>query len=215
MIQIAPSILSCDFTKLGEEIRAVEHAGADAIHIDVMDGQFVPNISIGVPIVKAVRSVTTLPLDCHLMINTPERMIAAFATADADWISVHVEACDLVTVLPAIRKLGCKAGAVINPSTPLAQLLPHVALADYILVMSVNPGFAGQSLIPECIEKARELSAYLTQHRLNIPIQIDGGITITNAAQAKAAGASILVAASAIFQSGDYQKAITTLRAGC
>ncbi len=212
MIQIVPSILSCDFSKLGEEIRAVEAAGADAIHIDVMDGQFVPNISIGIPIVKAVRRVTSLPLDCHLMIKTPEHMIKAFAAAGANWISVHAEACDLSTVLPAIRALGCRAGAVINPDTPAASLVPHLQHADYVLIMSVHPGFSGQPLIPECIDKVRLLVTQLQAQQRNIPIQIDGGITLQNVAHAAHAGASIIVAASAIFQSTDYRQAIAHLR---
>ncbi|MBI4365270.1 MAG: ribulose-phosphate 3-epimerase [Deltaproteobacteria bacterium] len=212
MTLVAPSILSADFTRLGEEIRAVEIAGADLIHVDVMDGHFVPNISIGTPIVAAVRSITTLPIDCHLMISNPADYIAPFAKAGANWISVHVEACDLAHVLPAIRALGCKAGAVINPPTPLDRLLPSVELADYILVMSVNPGFAGQRCIPKCLEKVRALKRRFDEHKLTIPIQIDGGITPTNAGAARTAGASIIVAASAIFQSDDYGKAIAALR---
>ncbi len=212
MTKIFPSILSADFLRLGDEIRAVEAAGADGIHIDVMDGHFVPNISIGVPIVAAVRKCTALPLDCHLMISNPAQYIDAFAKAGANWISAHVETCDPTTVLPQIRKAGCLAGLVINPPTPIAGIFPHIHLADYVLVMSVNPGFSGQQLIPECVEKIRTLKKHLRSINANIPIQIDGGITTTNAALAKSAGAEIIVAASAIFQSTDYAGAIRGLR---
>ncbi|MBI2346721.1 MAG: ribulose-phosphate 3-epimerase [Deltaproteobacteria bacterium] len=212
MIQIAPSILAADFARLGEEIRAVEAAGADVIHVDVMDGHFVPNISIGIPIVESLRKITRLPLDCHLMISEPAKYIEPFAKAGADWISVHVEACDLRELLPAIKKLGCRAGAVVNPPTPIDRIFPALPLADYVLVMSVNPGFAGQKLIPECLEKVRALKVECDRRGLKTPIQIDGGITEDNAPAARTAGASILVAGNAIFKSGDYRRTIATLR---
>lgn len=211
-IQIAPSILAADFSRLGDEIRAVEAAGADAIHIDVMDGHFVPNLTIGVPIVASLRKVTQLPFDVHLMVAHPEHFIAPFAKAGANWLSVHVETSDPAQLLPAIKALGCKAGAVLNPETPLERLFPYVALADYFLVMSVHPGFAGQKHLPECVDKVRALKSHLDQHGLSTPIQIDGGITLENVAAAKAAGATIIVAASAIFQGKDYRKAIAALR---
>lgn len=214
MIQIAPSILAADFARLGDEIRAVEAAGADAIHIDVMDGHFVPNLTIGVPIVASIRKVTQLPFDVHLMVAHPEHFIAPFAKAGANWLSVHVETSDLAQLLPAIKALGCKAGAVLNPETPVERLLPYVALADYLLVMSVRPGFAGQKHLSECVDKVRALKAHLDRHGLSTPIQIDGGITLENVAAAKAAGATIIVAASAIFQGKDYRKVIAQLRDG-
>ncbi|MBI4238821.1 MAG: ribulose-phosphate 3-epimerase [Deltaproteobacteria bacterium] len=212
MIQIAPSILACDFARLGEEVRAVEAAGADVIHVDVMDGHFVPNISIGLPVVQSLRPITQLPLDCHLMISDPGRYLAAFAQAGANWISVHAEACDLGTTLSAIRQLGCRAGAVINPETPIDALLPHLATADYLLVMSVNPGFAGQVFLPHCLDKVRQLRAHLQQQSRAIPIQIDGGITLANVSDAVTAGAEIIVAGNTIFKSADYRTTIQQLR---
>jgi len=211
---IAPSILSADFAKLGEEIAAVEKAGADVIHIDVMDGRFVPNITMGPPVVKGIRKTTKLPFDCHLMIENPENFIEDFAKAGADWISVHLETCDLSKLLPAIKELGVKAGAVINPPTPLEDLLPFVELCDFILIMTVNPGFSGQGMIEDCLDKIKTLKKYCADRNLDIPIQIDGGVnleTISKVADADA-DADILVAGSAVFGSNDYAETISKLR---
>ncbi len=212
-IRIAPSILSSDFTKLGDEVRAVQAAGADWIHLDVMDGRFVPNITIGPAVVKALRKVTTLPLDVHLMIVEPERYIADFAEAGADVISVHTEVSPhLHRTLQSIRKLGKKAGVVVNPSTSEESIRYVLGEVDLVLVMSVNPGFGGQSFLPEVLPKVRVIRRMIDDAKLPIDLEIDGGITAITAAQAAAAGARVLVAGNSIFGSGDYASAIAKMR---
>lgn len=212
MKQIAPSILSADFAKLGDEIRAVEEAGADVIHVDIMDGHFVPNLTMGPPLIASIRKTTKLPLDCHLMIEHPEKFIEPFQKAGADWISVHVEACNLRQLLPAIRRLGCKAGAVINPPTPLEKLLPFCEFADYVLVMTVNPGFAGQGLVPGTLEKVSALKKFLTDKKLRAPIEVDGGVKLENISEFAKAGADIFVAGSGIFHTKDYTTTISKMK---
>lgn len=212
-VQIAPSILSADFAALGRDIEAVERGGADLIHVDVMDGHFVPNLTIGPAVVKAVRRVATRPLDVHLMLEEPDRYIETFVHAGASMVSVHVEAVPhLQRTLAFIRKLGAKAGAVLNPSTPAMMLQDVVDDLDFVLVMSVNPGFGGQAFIPHSVEKVRRVREVLDRGGSRAPIEVDGGIDITTAPSVVAAGASILVAGHAIFGSGDPAAATRALR---
>jgi ribulose-phosphate 3-epimerase len=214
-IRIAPSILSADFSRLGEEVAAVERAGADAIHVDVMDGRFVPNLTIGPPVVAALRRVTKLPLDVHLMIVEPERYIDRFREAGADWISVHVEACvHLERTLSQIRESGAKASAVLNPATPLSMLDWVLEDLHMVLLMSVNPGFGGQSYLPQITRKIQELRATLDRRGLDVQIEVDGGVKPANVREIARAGANVLVAGSAIFDEDDYGRAIGALRAG-
>ena len=213
-IQIAPSILSADFSVLGEQIAAVERGGADLIHVDVMDGHFVPNITIGPPVVRAIRRVASRPLDVHLMIEEPDRYIEAFVDAGADMVSVHVEAVPhLHRTICLIKKLGARAGAVLNPSTPAIALQDIAGELDYVLVMSVNPGFGGQTFIPHSVEKLGHVRAVLTEAGSSVPIEIDGGIDERTAPKVVAAGASILVAGQAIFGTPDPERATRELRA--
>ena len=213
-IQIAPSILSADFATLGEQIAAVERGGADLIHVDVMDGHFVPNITIGPPVVRAIRRVASRPLDVHLMIEEPDRYIEAFVDAGADMVSVHVEVVPhLHRTICLIKKLGARAGAVLNPSTPAIALQDIATELDYVLVMSVNPGFGGQAFIPHSVEKVRHVRAVLTEAGASAPIEIDGGIDEETAPKVVAAGATILVAGQAIFGTSDPEQATRALRA--
>jgi ribulose-phosphate 3-epimerase len=201
---IAPSIWSADLTKLGEQVSECEAAGADWLHIDVMDGQFVPNISVGPVVVEAIRRVTTLPLDVHLMIVQPERYLSAFADAGADHLTVHIEACpDLPAVLQKIKGLGKKAGVAFNPETPASAIEAYLAEADIVLPMSVHPGFSGQKFIPETLPKIQQLRAWIDARGLKTEIEVDGGIDGETGTQAHAAGASAFVAASAIFKHRD------------
>ena len=212
-IMIAPSILSADFSRLGEEVRAVEAAGADVIHIDVMDGHFVPNITIGPLIVKALRPITSLPLDVHLMISEADRYLQDFIDAGADWITVHVEACPhLHRTLHYIRSQGKKAGAVLNPATSLSTLEYVLADVDLVMLMSVNPGFGGQSFIESSLEKISRLRAMLDTVNPTAGIEVDGGISPQTIARVAAAGANIFVAGSAVYGSTDYQAVIGEMK---
>ena len=210
---IAPSILSADFSRLGEEIRAVEIAGADVIHIDVMDGHFVPNITIGPLIVAAARRVTDLPLDVHLMIKEPDKYIPSFVAAGADWITVHVETClHLQKTLSSIKEAGKKAGAVLNPATSLTTLDYVLDMVDVVMVMSVNPGFGGQSFIPSSLQKIRRLRALLDQVNPEAGIEVDGGVGPNTIGAIAEAGANIFVAGSAIYGQSDYRAVIAAIK---
>lgn len=214
MIELAPSILSADFTQLGNQIAVVEQAGADIIHVDVMDGHFVPNLTVGPFIVEWVRRVTRLPIDTHLMIEDPDKYIGAFAQAGANMISVHPEATyHLHRTLNYIRQAGCQAGVVLNPATPLTAIEEMLGEVDYVLVMSVNPGFGGQKFITSALDKLRRLRRLIQAHRAPVRIEIDGGVVVENAAEVVAAGAEILVAGSAIFGKPDPAAAVRELRA--
>ena len=210
---IAPSILSADFSKLGDEIKAVEDAGADWIHADVMDGHFVPNITIGPLIVEAVKRVTDLPIDVHLMIENPDNYISAFADAGASHISVQVETCvHLNRTIQHIKDCGADAGIVLNPSTPLASLEWVLEDVDYVLIMSVNPGFGGQAFIPGSLDKIKALRQQIQDRGLSALIEVDGGVNEKTIAEIAAAGADVFVAGSAIFGSKDYNKTIQSFR---
>jgi ribulose-phosphate 3-epimerase len=212
-VLIAPSLLSADFARLGEEMRAVERGGADLIHFDVMDGHFVPNISVGPPVLRSLRKVATVPLDVHLMIDDPDRYIEAFVEAGAARISVHVEVLPhLHRTIQFIKGLGVKAGVAINPATPVSALEEIAADLDHVLVMSVNPGFGGQTFIPHSESKLRAVRQLLTRVGSRAPIEVDGGIDQANAARVVAAGADILVAGQSIFGGGDPEGATRELR---
>lgn len=210
---IAPSILAADFTRLGDEIRRVEDAGADLVHLDVMDGHFVPNISFGIPVVEAVRRVTSLPLDTHLMISHPRRYLAAFRDAGADSVTIHIEVCpDPTDIMDDCRTLGMECGLVANPETPIESLFPYARQASMILIMSVQPGFGGQTFQSASLERIRQMRRWLDRAGSEAPVQVDGGINLDTAPKAVAAGAGVLVAGSAVFGAPDPAAVIRSLR---
>ncbi len=212
MIELAPSILSADFSRLGDAVRVAAEGGASVIHVDVMDGHFVPNITIGPPVVKSLRKVTQLPLDCHLMIENADDYIPAFAEAGADWISVHQEACrHLDRSLHLIKSHNCRAGVVINPATPVDAISEVLDVVDFVLVMSVNPGFGGQKFIPSTLHKMRALAEIRSQRGLSYRIEVDGGVALDTVAEVVRAGGEILVAGNAVFGKGDPKKNVEEL----
>ena len=203
---LAPSILAADFARLGEEIRAAERGGAGVVHVDVMDGHFVPNITVGPPLVKSIRKTTRLPLDCHLMIENADGYLDAFVDAGADWISLHVEAVPhLERAVSHLAKRGVKRGAVLNPATPLSALDEILPELDYVLIMSVNPGFGGQSFLPASLDKIRRLRGLVSARGLSTRIEVDGGVGPENIREVVQAGAEIIVAGSAVFGGGDAE----------
>jgi ribulose-phosphate 3-epimerase len=212
-IRLAPSILAADFSNLGAEIAAATRGGADQVHIDVMDGHFVPNLTIGVPVVRSLRKATTLPLDVHLMITDPDRFIEPFVDAGANMLSVHVEVLPhLHRTITQIKKLGAKAGVVLNPSTPVSAIEEMAADVDFVLVMSVNPGFGGQVFIPHSLKKIAAVRALLDSAGNHAPIEVDGGIDLTTVESVVKAGADWLVAGQAIFGGGDAEKAAKAIK---
>jgi ribulose-phosphate 3-epimerase len=212
-IDIAPSILSADFSRLNEEIDAVKRGGATILHVDVMDGHFVPNLTVGLPVVKSIARATDLPIDAHLMISEPGRYAQQFVEAGAGMVSVHVEAdAHLHRTLGSIKAAGAQAGVVINPATPIESLAEALPYVDYVLVMSVNPGFGGQKFIPTSIDKLRRLRRMIDDRQLDIRIEIDGGVDLENIASVVSAGAEIIVAGSAIFGAADPESAVRGLR---
>jgi len=204
LVELAPSILSADFAHLAEQVQAAADGGGTVVHVDIMDGHFVPNMTIGPPVVKSLRKFTNLPLDCHLMIENPDQMIPLFAEAGADWISVHQEACvHLDRTLHLIKSHDCLAGVVINPATPVDTLSEVLDILDYVLVMSVNPGFGAQAFIPNSVRKIRQLEEIRAQRRWHYRIEVDGGIAVDTIPDVVRAGAEILVAGNAVFGHGD------------
>lgn len=213
MTRIAPSILSADFARLGEEIAALEAAGADFIHVDVMDGRFVPNLTIGPPIIRSIRKVTGLPLDVHLMIDDPDRSLQDYIAAGCDFITVHAEAAvHLHRTVESIRKGGCRAGVSLNPATPLSCLDHIIDDLDLLLIMTVNPGFGGQAFIGTMLPKIAEARRLIDSRKPGVLLEVDGGVTVDNVAAIAAAGADVLVAGSAVFNSGDYGATISLMR---
>jgi ribulose-phosphate 3-epimerase len=211
---IAPSILSADFSKLGEEIKAVESGGADIIHLDIMDGRYVPNITIGIPVIESIRNITDLPFDAHLMIVEPEKYVPDFIKAGCDMISFHMDACTHShRLVDYIKSQGIKAGVVLNPATPVNTLEEIIHFVDYVLIMSVNPGFGGQKFIPQTLEKVKKLRILMEETgRTDILIEIDGGIKESNIAEVSAAGVNIFVAGSSVFKAEDPAQAVRKLK---
>jgi len=213
MKKLAPSILSADFARLGEEIKAVEEAGADYIHIDIMDGHFVPNITIGPLVVETAKAVTTLPLDVHLMISDPDRYVQDFIKAGSDLLSVHVETCPhLQRTLTYIRELGGRSAAVLNPATPISTLEYVMDDLDMVLLMTVNPGFGGQKFIPTMLPKIQKMRALIDEKKLPIELEVDGGVNLENISQIAQAGADVLVAGSAVYKSADCKEAVRMMK---
>ena len=211
--KIAPSLLAADFTRLGEEVAAVERAGVDLLHFDVMDGHFVPNISMGVPILQAVRKITRLPLDAHLMISEPEKYVEVFIKSGANSVSVHSEVCsDIPRMAKRIRELGARASIGVNPETSIDRVIAAAEHLDMILIMSVHPGFGGQEFIPASLQKLREVRRELKRRGLSIDVEIDGGVKADNMADVKAAGANVFVSGSGIFGKKDYGKIVLEMR---
>ena len=213
MKKIAPSILSADFSRLADEVRAVEKAGADVIHVDVMDGHFVPNITIGPLVVQGLRKLTSLPLDVHLMIENPDRYLEAFAQAGGDWITIHAEVCPhLKRVIKKVRQLNVRPGIVLKPATPLKTLFPVLDDIDLVLIMSVNPGFGGQSFIPSTLKKIERLRKIVDQNGYSMEIEVDGGVKIENIREVSRAGGDIFVVGTGIFKTENYEETIRKLR---
>lgn len=210
---IAPSILSADFSRLGEEVKAVEAAGADIIHFDVMDGHFVPNLTVGPMVLKAVRKLTKLPIDAHLMVDNPDQVLESYIEAGANYLSVHMEVCPhLHRSLQRIRSLGAKAGVVLNPHSSVTSIETVLEDLDYVLIMTVNPGFGGQTFIPSAFKKVAQLDEIRRNNNLNFLIEVDGGVKVDNIAEISQAGTNLFVAGSAIFGSKDYEATIRAMK---